>query len=84
MRKTVALLLYAACSTAAMASPEFSPEDRACELPCENRTAKPTPVVPLQPAVLDKHDSTMARQDAQLRAESRRLLAWAERPRPVR
>jgi hypothetical protein len=84
MKKTFALVLYAACSTAALASPEFSPEDWACQLPCESKTAEPTPVTPLRPAVLDKHDSATARQDAEQRVELRRLLAWAERPKPVR
>mgnify|MGYP003445317454 CR=1 FL=1 len=83
MRKIVALALFAACGSAAVASPEFSPEDRACQLPCENRAATPTPVTPSKPPLLDKQDSAAARQEVQQLAELRRL-AWAEKPRAVR
>ena len=83
MKRTIALVLYTACSTVTMASREFSPEDRACQLPCENQTAKPTPVTPPKAPMLDKHDSATARQEAPQRAEPWRL-AWAEKPRSVR
>jgi hypothetical protein len=79
MTKTFMLILCTG-ALSALAAPEFSPEDRACQLPCENRQATPTPVAS---APLDKEALLvrMTPSDAERRIELRRLIAMANQPR---
>jgi hypothetical protein len=81
MTQTFVLVLCSAvmCGAAA-ASPDFSPEDRACQLPCEIRPATPTPVA--EPS--NAKETALANatpSEAERRVELRRLLAMASHPR---
>jgi hypothetical protein len=77
MTKTSVLVLCsAAICGAAAASPDFSPEDRACQLPCEIRPATPTPVAGASKVRETTLSNAMA-SEAERRVELRRLLALA-------
>jgi hypothetical protein len=79
MTKTFLLVLCTAALSAG-AAPEFSPEDRACQLPCENRQATPTPVA-VSPLDKEALLARMTPSDAERRVELRRLIAMANQPR---
>jgi hypothetical protein len=75
----LALCSAALCGVAA-ASPDFSPEDRACQLPCESRAETPTPVA-VPPKANDAQLSKATPSEAERRVELRRLIAMVNNPR---